>query len=321
LKPIVQNGAPVASAGRGRLVFSSSGIPIRVPESAAKQRARYASLVTSATWVAESLFATLFPSDCRICSAPLTNISRLPVCELCLESIAPTDGIVCAICSEKIQSSFVSENNARCGLCQKKAPPFAKAVSYGSYSGNLRELVHLFKYEQVRPAANVLGKLLAEAVANLEPHFADGSVVVIPVPLYKSKRRQRGFNQAEFIAKAALRSLKSESLNNKRFVLKTNVLRRLRQTESQIGLTRHQRRENMRGAFGVANANEIAKREVLLIDDVFTTGTTAAECTRVLLKAGASNVWVATVARTQKADVQAIELTGSQDPEALAIAG
>ena len=307
---------PIASAGRGRLVFSSSGIPIRATKSAAKQHVRYASLVTSATWVAESLFATLFPSDCRICSAPLTNISRLPVCESCLESIEPTDGVVCALCGEKIQSSFVSENTARCGMCQKKAPPFAKTVSYGSYSGNLRELIHLFKYEQVRPAANVLGELLAEAIMNLESNFGDKSVVVIPVPLYKLKRRQRGFNQAEFIAKAALKSLKSSQ-----FTLKTNVLLRVRQTESQIGLTRHQRRENMRGAFGVENANEIAKREVLLIDDVFTTGTTAAECARVLLKARASNVWVATVARTQKANVQTIKLAGSEDPKGLAIAG
>ncbi|HEY1464644.1 MAG TPA: ComF family protein, partial [Terriglobales bacterium] len=260
---------------------------------------RYASLVTSATWIAESFFATLFPSDCRICSASLTNISRLPVCESCLENIPPTEGIVCAVCGEKIQSVLAQADTARCGLCQKKAPPFAKAVSYGSYSGNLRELIHLYKYEQVRPAANVLGDFLAQAITTLEPHFTDDRILVVPVPLYKSKRRQRGFNQAELITKAALKAFASE-----RFVMKTNVLRRVRATQSQIGLTRHQRRENMRGAFRVEKANEIAGREVLLIDDVFTTGTTAAECARVLSRAGASNVWVATIARTQKTDVQ-----------------
>lgn len=204
---------------------------------------------------------------------------------------------------------------ALCGLCQKKAPPFIQAAAYGSYTGILRDLIHLLKYDQIRPAANILGGLLAKAIARLDPNFADERVIVIPVPLYRGKRRQRGFNQAELIAKAALLSG-----NSKRFELKTNLLRRLRPTESQIGLTRHQRRENIRGAFGVANKEEVAGREILLVDDVFTTGTTASECTRVLLRAGASKVCVATVARTQKAEVQKIAVS-AEGPESLAFAG
>jgi ComF family protein len=165
----------------------------------------------------------------------------------------------------------------------------------------LRELVHLLKYNGVRPAAAVLGRMLSEAIADLEstfehPAMFDQTIAVIPVPLYKTKLRQRGFNQAELIARAALKQLPVAA----RFQLVSGVLLRTRDTESQIGLTGHQRRENLRGAFAVPCATQITGREVLLVDDVYTTGTTASECARVLLRAGASQVWVATVARTLK---------------------
>jgi ComF family protein len=241
----------------------------------------------------------------------------LPVCEACLEQIDPVEGIVCSICGEKIQTALAQNNRAPlCGLCQKKAPPFVQAAAYGNYTGTLRDLIHLLKYDQIRPAANVLGGFLADAITGLEANFADDRMIVIPVPLYKGKRRQRGFNQAELIAKAALKLR-----NSKRFEVKTGLLKRTRPTESQIGLTRHQRRENIRGAFGAVKKEEIAGREVLLVDDVFTTGTTASECARVLLRSGASKVWVATVARTQKAEAQKIEVFAAEGPETLAVAG
>jgi ComF family protein len=177
-------------------------------------------------------------------------------------------------------------------------------------------LIHLLKYEHVTPAAHVLGKLLAEVIRGLAGKVKTERILVVPVPLYKRKRRQRGFNQSELIARVALKSLGS-----RQFVMKTGLLQRLRPTESQIGLTRHQRRENIRGAFGVPEPEEIAGQEVLLVDDVFTTGTTVAECARVLLRAGASKVWVATVARTQKLGVQAVKLPASETADDLAAAG
>jgi ComF family protein len=118
----------------------------------------------------------------------------------------------------------------------------------------------------------------------------------VPVPLFRTKKHQRGFNQAEKIAYAAL---KTHSVAG-RLELAADVLVRTRETHSQIGLTSNQRRENLRGAFKVARAQEVTGREVLLVDDVYTTGTTATECARVLRRAGASKVWVATVARTLK---------------------
>lgn len=257
-----------------------------------------------ATRAAESLFSVLFPSDCRICGEPLLNVSRLPVCLVCLAQIHPVRGKVCSVCGERVLSSYAdcdADGLRTCPVCRRIERPFGRAVAYGSYDGGLRELVHLLKYNGVRPAAGVLGRMLADAITTLEPAFEqpamfDRPIAVVPVPLYKTKFRQRGFNQAELIAKAALKLLPAGSS----FELVSGVLLRTRDTHSQIGLTSHQRRENMRGAFAVPRATEITGREVILVDDVYTTGTTATECARVLRRAGASQVWVATVARTLK---------------------
>jgi ComF family protein len=275
-------------------------------------------LVSSVSGVAESLFATLFPSDCRFCGAPLVNISRLPVCKACLSEIHVIEGGVCSVCGERLLTPFAlgqgtgdgtdKTEEARCGLCRKLAPPFVKAVAYGSYDGSLRELIHLLKYEQVRPAAVVLGRLLAEAVSGLEL-FGIERPVVVPVPLHARKLRQRGFNQSELIAQEFIK------LASGKMTLQCGVLQRRRETKSQIGLTRHQRRENIRGAFIIARPQEIIGREVLLVDDVFTTGTTVSECSRVLLRAGAAKVFVATVARTLKNEVKGIDLSQTVDEE------
>ena len=274
-------------------------------------------LVSSVSGIAESLFATLFPSDCRFCRSPLINISRLPVCQACLSEIHPVEGTVCSVCGERLQTPFADRNGpeeVRCGLCRKMAPPFVKAVAYGSYDGGLRELIHLLKYEQVRPAAVVLGGMLREAAIGLDS-CGINEALVVPVPLHARKLRQRGFNQSVLIAQEFIK------LASGNMTLQPRVLQRRRETESQIGLTRHQRRENIRGAFVVSRPQEIAGRDVLLIDDVFTTGTTVSECARVLLRAGASKVLVATVARTLKHEVKGIEVAQTVDGEILAATG
>ena len=201
----------------------------------------------------------------------------------------------------------------RCGLCRRIAPTFARAVAYGSYEGGLRELIHLLKYGGVRPAANVLGRMLAEAIAELEPDFSAPRVIVIPVPLFRGRQHERNFNQAELIARAAVKLNSAHG----RLRLDDRVLARTRETLSQTGLTTHQRRENMRGAFAVSQPGAIRGQEVLVVDDVLTTGATVSECARVLLRAGASKVWVATVARTLKASAQhaMIEPNGGEEIE------
>jgi len=211
----------------------------------------------------------------------------------------PIQGNLCSICGERVLSSYaICDDDGRClcPVCRRVDHPFERAVAYGSYDDGLRELIHLLKFHGVRPAANVLGRMLAEAVAQLPTLWGPDTLLVIPVPLYRGKRRQRGFNQAEMIARVALKV----SAVRDRLLLAPKILVRTRETHSQIGLTSHQRRENLRGAFSVPRATEVTGREVLLVDDVYTTGTTASECARVLRKAGAVKVWVATVARTLK---------------------
>jgi len=238
---------------------------------------------------------------------PLLNISRLPVCPECLENIHPVQGKVCSICGERVLSSYAQsdeEGLRRCPVCRRLDRPYERAVAYGSYDGGLRELIHLLKYNGVRPAAKVLGRMLAEAWSGLESSFEDDRVLVIPVPLFKGKRQQRGFNQAQLIAQAALHI---DSANG-RLQLAPDLLLRTRETHSQIGLTSHQRRENLRGAFAVGRAQEVTGREVLLVDDVYTTGTTVSECAKVLRRAGVAKVWVATVARTLKIASKYLEI-------------
>ena len=280
-------------SGWREAVFSSTGFRIRAAQGQAANR-RFARWAERA---AASVFFTLFPADCRICGSPLIRVSRLPVCEDCTGGIHRCEGSFCSVCGEALFSpAFVHRPDAVCGLCQRAHPPFERAAAYGSYDGALRDLIHLLKYQQVRPAAAVLGRKLAEAVLDLESSLPAGTIQVVPVPLHPRKQAERGFNQAELIARGALQQLGRPE----RFQLCTGVLMRQRDTGSQIGLTRHQRRENLRGAFAVIHPAPVAHRNIVLVDDVFTTGTTASECARVLRRAGAAGVWVVTAARTLK---------------------
>lgn len=244
-----------------------------------------------------------------MCGVPLVKISRLPFCQPCLEAIQPIEGGTCSICGGRLFSPHAFEEieiEPWCGFCRRIEPPFARALAYSSYEGGLRELIHLLKYGRVLPAANVLGRMLSEAIAALEPEMGLSAITVIPVPLHRTKFRQRGYNPAELIARAAM---KINPVPN-RFRLCENGLVRKRDTSSQTGLTAHRRPANLRGAFAVAQPEEVEvkEREVLVVDDVYTTGATASECARVLRRAGALKVWVATVARTLKISAQHVEI-------------
>ena len=201
-------------------------------------------------------------------------------------------------------------------MCRRARPRFDFAISYGSYDGALRRLVHLLKYGHLRPAADALGDKLAE-VLTARRIKSDRPVLVVPVPLHRAKRRQRGFNQTELLAKRALCSL-----DHSRFELHTANLRRTRATLSQTGLTRHQRRENLRGAFAVTWPERLRDRTVVIVDDVYTTGTTLNECARVLRAAGAKQVIVATVARVyQSVERIAVDARFQQEENAAVLAG
>ena len=217
---------------------------------------------------AESLFAVLFPSDCRICGTPLVTISRLPVCEECLASMLPIAGSVCSICGERILSPYAVsgiDGGPRCRFCHRVQPPFAKAVAYGGYQGGLRELIHLLRYGGIQWASSVLGRVLAEAIADLQIDFPHAHVAVVSAPLDRAKRGQRGFHQAERIAPAALKLQPSPG----GLRLLDGVLERKRDTCPQTGLSSHQRRENMCRAFTVAGPEEVKGRPPLGVVEVY----------------------------------------------------
>jgi ComF family protein len=238
----------------------------------------------------QSVFSVLFPSDCKICRSPLNNISRLPVCPECLSDIRPLRTPQCVICGDRLRSAQLLMGDGLCVNCRESRPQFERAVSFGEYKDGLRGLIHLLKYEAITPAQMPLGQMLADAISELLPAVGDEPLLLIPVPLHRGRRSSRGFNQAELIARAALKRLSQP-------VEFADLLIRQRETISQVGLSREERIKNMQGAFRVSDRARVKGRNIVVVDDVMTTGTTLSECARVLKKAGANKVWAATVAR------------------------
>jgi len=186
--------------------------------------------------------------------------------------------------------------------CARNERYWKRAASFGAYDGVLRGLVHLLKYDGVRPAARKLGEILAAGAAAIAGQVSAAEILLVPVPLHRHRQGERGFNQAEMIAAHARPRL--PPLLGRDVRVETGALIRRRPTDSQVGLTLQQRQEQMRGCFEVAAPARVKGRGVLLVDDVLTTGATASECARVLLRAGAAGVWVLTAARTMRIDVR-----------------
>ncbi|HTW50024.1 MAG TPA: ComF family protein [Acidobacteriaceae bacterium] len=274
----------------------------------------------------DSLTTVLFPADCRVCGQPLSEFTLLPVCNSCWNDLPAQTGALCVRCGESLAHPVAPEIGADkggaldvglCRICRAAAPPFEKAVAHGVYADKLRTLVHLLKYDGMEGVAGRLGALAAEQV--LEVEGLPQELVVAPVPLWPGKRRQRGFNQAELLARGAVAAMQMRR-PEMRVRLVAGALERRRATESQAGLSPHERRANVRGAFFVPKPAAVDGQDVLLIDDIYTTGATARACTQALKSAGARRVWVATVARAQREDalvgaaaVQEVEIPMEQD--------
>ena len=248
---------------------------------------------------------TCFPADCACCGGPLEQAGAVPVCSGCLERVVREIPVVCHQCGDSVdlELDFEDERFARnlgaallCRPCRMVPPDFVRAVSFGRFDGELRDLLHLFKFNGIRAVAPLLGSRLAEAILSLEKEAA-ADLLVVPVPLFRQRERERGFNQAELLANAALRQVRRVS-PAWRLHPAYDLLTRRRSTESSYTLSRRGRRRNLAGAFQAAR--KLAGSEVLLIDDIFTSGATARECAKVLVRAGASKVWVATVARARR---------------------
>jgi len=212
---------------------------------------------------------------------------------------------MCRICGEMLD---IDMENARlaseqldegllCSGCHADPPVFERAVAHAVYRDELREMIHLLKYERMSGVATLLGPMLADAIQSIET-VAAKELIVVPVPLFPSKLRQRGYNQSELLAKAAL-----DELRRARpawcLRLEPSIMRRHHDTRSQFELNPSSRYWNVKSAFEVARDSIQPGCEVLLVDDIYTTGATARECSRALRRAGARKVWVATLARSQ----------------------
>ena len=210
------------------------------------------------------------------------------MCPRCLNDPQPLDAeFFCVSCRTPFRNAFPLDAEGRCALCRAGLRGFDAAYCYGSYEGVLRDLIHLYKYSRIQTLRDPLGEFLARALP-LEEVFD----AVTPVPLHWRKQWQRGFNQAEFLARAIAR---------RRGIPVVRALTRLRFTKTQAGLSNRERRKNVAAAFRCRRAAKtLAGKRILLIDDVMTTGATAAACARALKRAGAARVVVATVARVDR---------------------
>jgi ComF family protein len=180
-------------------------------------------------------------------------------------------------------------------------PGFVRAVAYGPYEGRMRDAIHALKYDRVHSVARPLGVILAETISRLGAEALQ-DMLVIPVPLHRSKSSQRGFNQARLIAARAVAVLR-RTHPEWHLRLAPTALVRERATRSQASLAPRERRENVRGAFRVADPKTVNLKHILVVDDIFTTGATARSISKELLRAGAASVRVATLARAQLAFV------------------
>jgi ComF family protein len=233
------------------------------------------------------LFSVVFPDDCRVCGQPLREISRIPVCAACLSEPQPLIAeYFCVSCRAPFLNAHPLDETGRCTLCRLGLAGFDAVYSYGSYEGTLRKLIHLFKYGKIRPLARPFGDLLSRVVPR-EQRFD----CVVPMPLHWRRRWERGFNQSELLARNVARRWN---------VTVTNAVKRVRATASQAGLTNAKRRANVNGAFAMRRGVRVDGARVLLVDDVLTTGASAAACARVLKRAGAVHVALLAVARTDR---------------------
>ncbi len=209
------------------------------------------------------------------------------MCPGCLRKPEPLEADYrCVCCQTPFLNAHPLDEEGRCGLCRRGLNGFDAAYSFGSYEGTLRELVHLFKYHRIYTLAGPLGEMMLSAFPRNERFDA-----IVPMPLHWWRKWQRGFNQADLLARVVAR---------RTGIPVVPAARRRRATGTQAGLSRAQRRSNVAGAFSVKGGAPVQGRRLLLVDDVLTTGATASACASALKRAGAAYVAVLALARTDR---------------------
>jgi competence protein ComFC len=238
----------------------------------------------------EAFASLVFPAPCRICKRILDTGNRIPICHECIEAIRqPLREPLCSKCGRPIVSTAVTEGISLplCHICRSGVYAFDMARSFGAYMPRMSRAILLLKYGNVAPLGPWFARVLADLIPKQSEEFAADAVV--PVPLDQARFRERGYNQAELIAKPLARLLG--------IPFRSYLLVRTRPRPNHLRLTRRERWETVRGAYAPCERAPVDKLRVLLVDDVFTTGATLDACSRALKGAGASRVVGLTVAR------------------------
>lgn len=231
----------------------------------------------------ENFLEVVFPSDfkCIFCSKELPTTLPTRTCQECEKKLPYIEGKVCLICGEPIKAL-----SNYCLICKEKVRYFTIARAPFEYSGQIANVIHKFKYENAKylfkPMASFMAKTYLEN--NFQPDL------ILAVPLYRSREKIRGYNQAKLLAQELSKIVNCPFYED--------VLIKQKNTQAQADLTFGERQENLVGAFKVFKKDLIKDKTILLIDDVLTTGTTANLCSKELIESGASKVFVLTLART-----------------------
>lgn len=219
----------------------------------------------------------LWPARCLLCGDPANSAH---ICEPCCLDL-PHNHTPCPVCAQPLPTA----TGTACANCQQQPPPYSRVRAPWIYSLPVDHLLHRFKYHGHLGCGRLLATLLAEHLYSaLREQALPG--LIMPVPLHPARQRWRGFNQALELARPAAHGLGIK--------LDPRRLQRRQDTPEQVGLNARARRRNLRGAFNVRGT---CPAHVAVIDDVFTTGSTAAEIARVLRRAGARQIEIWCVAR------------------------
>lgn len=227
----------------------------------------------------------LFPCECKICEGPL-GVAKW-VCEGCLTRIKHISLPQCHLCGIPLAPFFLDIVEPLCKECRSQPRYFHQARAVAFYGGVTKESLHLFKYGRKIALYKPLGQLMTDLAAT---HWRREIIdLIVPVPLHPKRKRERGFNQAELLAFPIKTRLKLP-IDTKNFI-------RDRATQTQTELGKKERIENVKGAFRVRGTSQFSGKNILLVDDIFTTGATLNECSRTLIEAGARRIYALTLAR------------------------
>ncbi|MGH9816634.1 MAG: ComF family protein [Candidatus Acidiferrales bacterium] len=236
----------------------------------------------------DALASLVLPAPCRICEETLIEASRIPVCRRCLDAVPRLEGPLCTRCGRFFPSGVPAQvAEPLCHLCRRDMYAFDRARSFAIYEREAVKAITLLKYEAITPLGSWFADRLGEVIARSAEQFAVD--VVVPVPLHHQRKRERGFNQAELIARPLARRLG--------LPLRSYLLVRTRPRPEKLRLSRKERWRIVRGAYSTRESGKVDNLRVLLVDDVFTTGATLDACARTLKRAGAAYVVGITAAR------------------------